>query len=49
MTMGDHIRTMSNKELSAFIAEIFFKTPEGNDKEEFKIKMEEVLAEEEDE
>jgi hypothetical protein len=47
MTMGDHIRTMTNKELSKFIADLFYRTPEHDDKEEFQERMEEVLAEEE--
>ena len=47
MTMGDHIRSMNNKELSKFIADIFYHIPETDDKEEFRVRMEEVLAEEE--
>lgn len=47
MTMGDHIRSMTDKELSKFIADIFYSIPEHNDKKEFQEKMEEVLSEEE--
>ena len=47
MTMGDHIRIMSDKELSKFIAEIFYRIPETDDKEMFRTRMEEVLGEEE--
>jgi hypothetical protein len=38
---------MTNKELSKFIADLFYRTPEYDDKEEFQERMEEVLAEEE--
>ena len=48
MTMGDHIRTMTDKELSAFIADLFYRIPEHDDEEEFRERMEEVLGEEED-
>ena len=48
MTMGDHIRTMTDRELSKFIADLFFRIPESDDKNEFQIRMEEVLGEEED-
>ena len=47
MTMGDHIRTMTDKELSRLIADLFYRIPEGDNKEEFRERMEEVLAEEE--
>ena len=47
MTMGDHIRSMNNKELSRMIADLLFALPHHDDKEEFREKMEEVLAEEE--
>ena len=48
MTMGEHIRTMNNKQLSSMIADLLFATPSSDDKELFKEKMEEVLGEEEE-
>ena len=48
MTMGDHIRSMNNKELSSMIADLLYATAQHDNKEEFKEKMEEILAEEED-
>ena len=47
MTIGDHIRHMNDKELSKFIADIFYSIPTHDNKEEFREGMEEVLAEEE--
>lgn len=48
MTMGDHIRCMNNTELSRFITDMFFSTPESKSKEEFREVMEKVLGEEEE-
>ena len=48
MTMGDHIRIMTDKELSKFITDLFFRIPASDDKREFQARIEEVLGEEED-
>jgi len=48
MTMGDHIRCMNDRELSKFISDMFYSTPETKDKEQFREVMEKVLGEEEE-
>ena len=48
MTMGDHIRNMTDIELGKFIADIFFAVPNSDDKEEFQRIISDALGEEED-